>query len=175
MKITTADMEIALMRELGIRRNLIVPRVSWGMGLRHECDLLILSNSNYATEIEIKVSRQDLKKDAEKPHGHASDKIARLFFAVPESLLDFARENIPENAGLYIVKKYPLTDRFDEAFVKKFARGVRFGYKVTLVRNAKRNKYAKIWTDGERGDLARLGALRILGLMEKLHKQKGLL
>ena len=42
------------------RANLIVPNISWGLGL-HECDLLVLTSSGYATEIEIKVSKADLK------------------------------------------------------------------------------------------------------------------
>lgn len=62
---TTLEMEIALMRELNIRKNIIVPNVSFGMyfkgyGALHECDLLCLSKSGYATEIEIKIIKSDL-------------------------------------------------------------------------------------------------------------------
>lgn len=65
MKITTLDMEIVLMEYFGVNRNIIVPNVSWGLNL-HECDLLIFSKSGYATEVEIKISKQDLLKDKNK-------------------------------------------------------------------------------------------------------------
>ena len=84
----TIDVEIAIMQMYGVRKNIIVPNCSWGIkregvGELHECDLLILSKDNYATEIEIKISKQDLLKDKDKPHAHDSDFIKRLFFAVP--------------------------------------------------------------------------------------------
>jgi hypothetical protein len=58
--------ELAVASYFGIRRHLIVPNVSWGLGLRHECDLLIVRESGFAAEVEIKVSKSDLKKDVEK-------------------------------------------------------------------------------------------------------------
>ena len=48
-------MEIAIARSWNYRRHLIVPNVSWGFGV-HECDLLVISPSGYATEIEIKAA-----------------------------------------------------------------------------------------------------------------------
>ncbi len=50
----TIDIEIAVMAYLGIRKNLIVPNVSWGL-VTYEMDLLSLTQSRYATEIEIKI------------------------------------------------------------------------------------------------------------------------
>ena len=78
MTITTPEMEIALAREFNYNQNLIVPCVGNGLNI-HECDLLILTNHNYATEIEIKVSIADLKKDLDKRHGHRSNKIKNLW------------------------------------------------------------------------------------------------
>lgn len=69
--ISTLQCEVAIMKHFGIRANLIVPNVSWeiySLPFRtlHECDILILSNSGYATEVEIKISKADLLKDREK-------------------------------------------------------------------------------------------------------------
>jgi len=68
---------------------------------------LIISKAGYAKEIEIKVSKADLKKDKEKRHSHNSKKIRQLFFAIPEKLgIDFALEHIPNKAGLIVVDKF---------------------------------------------------------------------
>ena len=66
-KITTLEMEIAVMRWLGIRQNLVVPNVSWGL-LNYEADVVSLTPSGYATEVEIKVSKADLLADFKKGH-----------------------------------------------------------------------------------------------------------
>ena len=63
LKITTPEMEVALAAFFDSRRNLIVPCVHWGMNM-HEGDLLMVSMAGYCTEIEIKVTRADLKNDA---------------------------------------------------------------------------------------------------------------
>ena len=119
-KLTTLDMEISLARFLNPRINLIVPNVSWGFSI-HECDLLIVTPSNYLWEVEIKTSMADLKKDKEKYHKHIDDRIKRLYFAVPDYLNDVGK-HIPERAGIIEVvstgfariskppvdKKYPI-------------------------------------------------------------------
>jgi hypothetical protein len=150
----TIEMEIALMHELNIRQNLIVPNVSWGMNGMHECDLLVLSPGGYATEVEIKVSKADLLSDFKKKHGHDHYLLSYLYFAVPEKLKETALNVIPSRAGLYIVRdSYMYSSRKYRA--------------VYLVRKAQRVNGAK-W-DGElRLKLARLGALRILGLKSKV-------
>lgn len=149
------DIEIAVMRYFGVRRNLIVPNVSWGISGLHECDLLVLSPHGYATEIEIKISKSDLLADKKKKHGHRHNHIARLFFAVPEILKDFALEHIPERAGLFTVSEDTKDWQFNEGFI---------------VRDAKRNKGCHEWTPQERSDLGRLGAIRIIGLKVKIQQ-----
>jgi len=94
MEITTPEMEIALAEYFGIRQNLIVPNVSWGMD-SHECDLFILTPAGYGWEVEIKVSKADLFKDKHKRHRHNSSKIKFLYFAIPEYLERYIDE-IPE-------------------------------------------------------------------------------
>lgn len=154
----TLDMEIALMKELDIRRNIIVPNVSWGINGLHECDLLLLTKSGYAWEIEIKVSKSDLLKDKEKSHNHSHNHILQLFFAVPYKLREIALEEIPENAGLYTVRKRTKIYEWESDFV------------VKLERSAKRNTSAIKWNDKDVLKLTRLGTMRILGLKEKINR-----
>jgi hypothetical protein len=144
----TLEMEIALMQFFNVRQNLIVPNVSWGIANLHECDILVLTDSNYAAEIEIKISKADLLNDKNKKHGHYHNHIARLFFAVPEELKDIALEVIPDRAGLYTIKHSKA--------------------KPKLVKKCVRNKNAIRWTNKERLKLAHLGTMRILNLKRKL-------
>lgn len=154
-QITTPEMECALSTFLDYRVNLIVPNVYWGMNI-HECDLLVVSKAGYLTEIEIKVSRADLRADAKKWHGHESDRIKRLFFAVPD-YLEHCLHMVPERAGIILVRPepnvpgvYPHHPRCRE------------------IRPAKRNAAATKISDGDRYKIARLGALRIWGLKRKI-------
>lgn len=156
LPINTLEMEIALMKYLGVRQNLVVPNVSWGMYGLHECDLLSLSGSNYATEVEIKVSKGDLLNDKKKNHDHDHKLITYFYYAVPAKLVEVALEEIPEHAGLISVEKVDFYGRLYN--------------NVSQVRPAQRKAKAYKWTDDDRYRLARLGTLRILGLKEKVHK-----
>lgn len=99
---TTPDLEKAVVGLLNPRKNAIVPNVSWGLGLRHECDLLYLDDKNRFTEVELKVSKYDLLADFKKPHGHISSFISRLAYAVPENLLELAIEVVPKECGIIV-------------------------------------------------------------------------
>lgn len=106
--ITATDIEQILTGPFGIfsfRRYLVVPNVWWGMKFNHECDLLCVTKSNVAHEIEIKISVADLKNDLMKKHGHKSNKIKYLWFAMPEKIYDKGKENIPEQVGVIIIKE----------------------------------------------------------------------
>lgn len=155
-RLTTLQMEICIAEYFGVRRNIIVPNVSWGVGL-HECDLLIVRPSGHAVEVEIKVSLADLKKDAEKWHGHVDLKrrIGRLYFAIPLKLQDKAIGYIPEHAGVITVDE----DR------RPWAR------RVAISREARWDREAR-FTDDEINKIARLGAMRIWSLKRKIVKIK---
>ena len=153
-KITTPEMECALAGWFDYRQNLIVPCVYWGVGYyTHECDLLIVSRAGYVTEVEIKISRSDLRADAKKAHGHQNQRIKYLYFAVPEKLEAAALEFAPERAGIITVRDYapgqwsPLCKR---------------------IRAPTCIKHAPKMTDAERYKVARLGALRIWNLKRDL-------
>lgn len=100
---TTAELEVALARHFDTRRNIIVPNVSYGLDFNHEIDLLVVSGSGYATEVEIKVSRQDLKRDLQKRVGHGGARIKAVYFAMPSSLATAGLEFVPKWAGILVV------------------------------------------------------------------------
>lgn len=155
-KINTVDIEIAVASYFDYRKNLIVPNVSWGLGL-HECDLLVLSKAGYLTEIEIKVSKYDLIADRKKRHEHKTHKVKYLYFAVPHYLIEEGLKYIPENAGLIAVAKSRVRPGQYVVWVKKEARA---------------NSYSYCVGEKERLKMARLGTMRIWGLKEKLNKMQ---
>lgn len=165
---TTLEMEIALMEYFNVRQNLIVPNVSWGLLPDfHECDLLILRNSMIGTEIEIKISKADLKKDKSKKHDHSHELIKDFYFSVPEELKDFALDNIPDKAGLYIVKKVICRySNIEKGLYEKEE------YRVDLVKKCLPNKNYRKWSIDEKGKLQRLAAMRILTLKKNIFKLK---
>ena len=68
--------------------------------LGHECDVLVISKNNYATEIELKATVSDLKADKKKLHAHRSHYIRQLYFGISDDIPDTALEHIPERAGI---------------------------------------------------------------------------
>ena len=158
--ITTIEMEIAIAKMFGIRRNIIVPNISWGLGI-HECDLLVLRSSGYAVEVEIKKTYADFKKDFEKRHGHVDyhNRIVEFYYAFPEELYEKCKDLVPENAGVILCKsRYDYKKRFNpKAYVKK---------------KAKRKSKAKPMTEKEQQQIVRLGALRIWTLKERIARNE---
>lgn len=105
MKLHAGIVEICVAKLIGFRTNTIVPNVSWGLGLNHECDMLVLDKQDRFTEIEIKVTLADLKKDFIKEHKHYSKYITRLIYAFPEELLEKGLELIPKECGIIVIYK----------------------------------------------------------------------
>jgi hypothetical protein len=146
-KPTALDMEIAVAEHIGYRQHLIVPNVSWGINLGHEADLLVITKSGYAWEIEIKISKSDLIKDDLKYHGHYSPKVSRLYFAIPVFLEECAPD-IQANAGIFLVSE---------------------NGRVKLLRAPKINNRNK-FNDSEKMKVAMLGCMRIFTLKKHLKK-----
>ena len=144
--ITTKQMEKFLAHFFDFRINVIVPRVSWGFDI-HECDLLIMSKSGYATEVEIKISKADLIKDKDKTHQHNDNRLKALYFAIPEKLKDCI-EHIPERAGIILVNNdYPTIRPYRPS--------------CEIFREPKINKTPHKFTIEVQFKLARLGTMRI--------------
>jgi hypothetical protein len=151
----SGEMEVILARYFDYRRNLIVPNISYGLHI-HEVDLLVVTPAHYATEVEIKVSIADLKADLKKPHGHRSNKIRLLYFAIPEELQIKATPLIPERAGLIVVRGNKTKSYFQAEVVK-----------APIV-----NKLARKLTDKEVNHVYELAAMRIWSLKEVVYRLK---
>jgi len=148
---TTAEMELAVVMHFHARKNVIVPNVSWGM-FPYELDLCVLNNDSlYASEVEIKISKSDLKADAKKQHHHDKNGnyIKYLWFAMPEKLRG-CEELVPENAGILYINKHGFGNVFRKPVV---------------------NPMAKKWDYEKAFKLARLGTLRIWDLKRNLGEQ----
>ena len=146
----TNRLELLVANHFGMRENIIVPNVSWGL-LNHEADLLVLRPSGWAEEVELKVSRSDLKRDSLKHHGRghrASDKVHKLWFAVPQALAD--DPSIPAHAGILSARYTPQ------------------GWVIETVRAPTCNRHAHKLTATEIHQLMRLGMFRIWTLKQKL-------
>ncbi len=147
-KLTALDIEIAVADYFNWRQNIIVPNINWGMFV-HECDVLVLTKAACLYEIEIKVSKHDLIRDKKKKHGHVSNKIKRLYFAIPYYLADYT-EHIPERAGIISV---------DEV-----------GH-CTKIREAENNKVESLQHE-DCFNMARLGTMRIWTLKNQIRRLK---
>ena len=151
----SGDIEVMLSRYFDCRVNTIVPNVSYGLHI-HEVDLLVVSHSGYATEIEIKTSLSDLKADLKKAHGHRSNKIKYLYFAVPLELRDKALELIPERAGLLVI----MPNKYNNDWY------------VTNIKAPIVNKQARKLTEKELIKLGSLAAMRIWSLKEIIYRHQ---
>ena len=150
-KLTTPKLELLIADHFGTRTNIIVPNVSWGL-INHEADLLVLRPSKWAEEVELKISKADLKRDQEKNGGaghRVSKLIHKLWFAVPEELADMPE--IPAHAG--IIKAV-----FDPA---------RHYWRTVTVRAPMLIKGTRKLTDDEIYQLMRLGMFRVWSLKQK--------
>lgn len=102
-----------------------------------------MKDSNYAYEIEIKISISDLKADKKKKHCHKSNRIKQLYFAIPLILLEKAESLIPERAGIYTVDEHK---------------------RVRLYRKPKINKEARKLNEKELIKLGKLSSMRVWNL-----------
>ena len=154
----TRIMEVSLAVHFKYSKNIIVPNVFWGVGLRYEADMVVLRPSGYAIEIEIKASAADILADTKKRYNH--DGVAywggqrvqvfkELWFALPIELAE--NPNIPGRAGVIGIT---------------FSKSGDAGY-VQTIRKPQTNSEAIRWTDDMKANLMRLGLLRVWGLKRK--------
>ena len=160
----TIEMEIALMEYFNFRIGPIITNVSADSFLvNHECDILRLSASGYATEVEIKISKADLLADKKKKHSHIDPRIKDFYFAVPKELEEFALSNIPDRAGLLVIRKI----KIDYVNIVKGFHTVE-EYRVEKVRKCEKCKNPVKWSDKTINNLNRLGSMRIHTLKKKI-------
>lgn len=158
--LTTLELEIALAKYFDVRRNIIVPNISWGL-LSHEVDLLVVRKSGIAVEVEIKISVQDLKADFKKSHHHIEkqNRITEFYYAMPKDIYEKCIDIIPKSAGIIICERY--INYKKESAVK-----------ATLLRKSTRIKGSRKLTSEEQFKVAKLGCMRIFSLKEKIVKSK---
>jgi len=160
IKLSDKDIVLAMTdkgRPCALSSHLVVSNVSWGFKI-HECDMISVTNSGYATEIEIKISVADTKKDMTKAHGHKSDKIKYLYFAMPKEIYEKAKEFVPKQAGIYTVEAY---------YWRKQLR-----YRVVCERKAEVNQGHRKLTDDEIDQLRRLAAMRYFSMLKRYVREK---
>lgn len=160
-QITTLDLELAVMRHFNHRQNVIVPNVSWGMGL-HECDMLVVRKSGYAVEVEIKISAADLRKDKDKHHGHQSDLIRELWFCMPKSMSEHI-EHVPKRAGVLLATWAPRIIAYESASSTK----AWWVPVLEVAREPQRNSAAHKLTDAQKLKIMHLGCMRIETMIRK--------
>lgn len=157
------DIELAIFNLYDIRKHIIVPNVSDQMCLvPFETDILVLTQSGYATGFEIKVSKSDLKADLKKKQYtrfinkengillqelYYAKKFKYIHYAVPKNLEETALSMIPEFVGLYVYEnfEYPKLPTFK------------------CVKEAKKLK-TQSWLKKDRIELMRLGCMRMHSL-----------
>lgn len=154
--ITTIEMEEAISRYFGIRTNIIVPNISWGLPGMHECDVFIVRRSGYVIEVEIKRTKADLLADFKKKHDHSDIRIKEFYYALPESLLKTCTEFIPEHAGIISCSRSKWSTR-NSVYASE-------------IRLPKPRKDARKLTHEEQFKVAKLGCMRIWKLKEKIIK-----
>jgi len=161
------DIELAIFGLYDVRQHIIVPNVSDQMCLvPFETDMLVLTQSGYATGFEIKVSKSDLLADLKKKqytrfkdeeNGNVlqelyyAKKFKHFYYAVPKKLQETALSMIPEFVGLYVYEnfEYPKMPTFK------------------CVKEAKKLK-TESWSEKNKNELMRLGCMRIYSLKQGL-------
>lgn len=147
-KKTEFDLQLIVIQDCyHLTNNLVVPNIESGFG---EMDVLKVSRVGYATEYEIKVSKNDFNKDKEKLDKHNSYKraftfclpekgIPNYFIYVVPATLNLTAADVPVYAGLYnvdehgyltTVKSPPRIHRqkFREFWIEKIARSLNAKY-----------------------------------------------
>ena len=161
-RLTALDIELAVSEFFGIKKNLIIPNLSWSF-FAHELDLFVLTQNSFGYEVEIKVSVADLKKDLTKTHGHKDSKIKRLYYAIPGHLLNKS-EIIPSHAGILLVSEKSVIENFPTPHEV-------VSYHTEIIKEPEGTSSYK-FTEAERIELYRLMAMRVWTGKKQLQKMK---
>ena len=161
--ITSSDIERAIIRTWAPEKTLIVPNVSYGFVRWGEIDMLKVEQSRYLTEIEIKVSLSDLKREWKKMRWAPvyqdgfRKTIRRYYIAMPEGLYETGRAVIPDWVGAGILTVRPV-EEINGRLTRPYA------YEKQKPRI---NKESKKITIEDLATLGRLGTLRYWSLRRR--------
>jgi hypothetical protein len=150
-KITSTEIELALATYFDSRKNFMIPNVSNGWRyLTYEIDVMVVTASLYAYDIEIKVSASDLRRDALKDkwrYCREQHYFRKSYFAMPETMRQH-QDLVPAHAGIILVS-------YNER---------RYWYDAKVVREPVVDKLAEKVTESELAQLGRLAMLRMWDL-----------
>lgn len=171
---TLYEIEVALAksRYFDFRKNIIafnVNGISSSLPIYHECDMLVCSKSGYLTEIEIKRSWSDFLADLKKKHHHESDGLIKYFYyCVPNSIYEKVKDYLfkegVECAGIITYTEGLLIE----------IKAIKVPYWLDETRDCigiTNEGYRKLFIE-QQLEVARLGAMRVVGLKEKINNIK---
>ena len=98
----------AIAVHLGINYT-VIPNVSfYGFHGSYEADLIWITDREYLTEVEIKCSIGDFRRDFQKHFYHSFNKVRTFYYALPKQLFDSHKKEITMlsqkmGAGLIII------------------------------------------------------------------------
>lgn len=170
------EIEVALAKSrfFDYRKNIVAFNVNGWSGtlpIFHECDMLVLSKSGYLTEIEIKRSWSDFLADFKKKHHHESEGLIKYFYyCVPDALYERVKDYLYEKdidcAGI-ITYDEELGISIRAIRKKPFLKGEEPYDRLGITQP----DYKKLFLE-QQLEIARLGAMRVIGLKEKLSKKE---
>jgi len=131
--------------------NTTFPNVNlWGW----EIDLALISTSYYLTEIEIKLSSQDWKRDIDKAKWTASYLIRKrqkfvkkFFYAVPDYLLADMPDHVSIETGLIVVSEKGIAILIRDAVSQKGCEKLK---QIEVTNLYKKMYYKTLWWDKEK-------------------------
>jgi hypothetical protein len=160
-KLKTPELELLVAEYFGIRTNLIVPNLSWGIGLNYEADLTVITRSKCAYEIELKVSKSDLIAESKKKaSAHKGKMFKRFYYAMPESIYD---ENLIKDSSTGVLLAY-----YDKGRTFR-GRVIKGTWRIKEVKKAKNKKVTKL-SDKKYLKILELSAMRVWSMKKKFVK-----
>ncbi len=145
------------------RSDIMVPNVSWGL-LPYEADFVDINRNGYMTEVEIKRSFEDFKKDFNKSHSHDDERVYYFYYCVPEAIYDKVIEFLDEKYESKPNYLKPAVLYYDE---KLEIHNTGYGSVCAMHKNGVR--YRKLFLE-EQLTVARLGTLRYWKQETKIEK-----
>lgn len=160
---TTLEMEVKLMEHFRYEQNYVIPNLTRMSGVvGFETDILSMTKSGYATGVEIKISKSDLKNDLKKKHwvlynkhfkmGNPEayrrkffGKLKYFYYATPPELIEDVENQVPDWCGILTVgERGRIVEHRKPSFLYKY-------------------KYSQ----KEINNILRLGTMRIFSMKKK--------
>lgn len=161
---TIQEVELALAKSkyFNFTRNIVafnVQGLNRSLRIWHECDMLVLSNAGYLTEIAICLDWNDFLRSLKKEE--AGSAVKCFYYCIPEGLLEMAYNKLEE-----LAVDYTGIVTFDES-LRIELHGHRTSYQGEYTfPYIERPTHRKLFLE-EQLQIARLGAMKVVGLKEK--------